>query len=95
MDEVGAELRGYKLISSIYPQGRLGADAQALVFTVGPPVITRTNDQLGGLRPSTKPITSSTTTWRGDTWPSRSNKADFLPFSLNGYDFDVTLLGRF
>jgi hypothetical protein len=74
LDEVQAELRGYKLISSIYPQGRLGADAQALVFTVGPR-ITRTTNPLGrALRPSTKPITSSTTTLRGDTWPSRSNR---------------------
>jgi hypothetical protein len=35
LDELGAELRGYKLLTSVYPQGRLAADAQPIEFTFG------------------------------------------------------------
>jgi hypothetical protein len=35
LDEVNADLRGYKHISSIYPQGRLDADATPMEFSFG------------------------------------------------------------
>jgi hypothetical protein len=35
LDEVGADLRGYKTASSLYPQARLDADAAPLMFTFG------------------------------------------------------------
>jgi len=35
LDEVGAPLRGYKLISSIYPQARLETDAEPIEFSFG------------------------------------------------------------
>lgn len=35
LDEIGADLKGYKLISSIYPQGRLEAGALPINFTFG------------------------------------------------------------
>ena len=35
LDEVGADLRGYKHIISIYPQGRVDADSQPLQFSFG------------------------------------------------------------
>jgi hypothetical protein len=35
LDELDGELRGYKVILGIYPQGRLDPAAQPLIFTVG------------------------------------------------------------
>jgi hypothetical protein len=35
LDEVGADLRGYKTVSSVYPQARLDAGAAPLMFTFG------------------------------------------------------------
>lgn len=35
LDEVGAELRGYKCVNSIYPQGRLADDAEPIEFRFG------------------------------------------------------------
>jgi len=35
LDELDADLRGYKVILGIYPQGRLAPDAAPLTFTFG------------------------------------------------------------
>jgi hypothetical protein len=35
LDEVGADLRGYVTVSSLYPQARLDAGAAPLMFTFG------------------------------------------------------------
>jgi hypothetical protein len=35
LDEVGADLRGYKVVSTIYPQARLEVDAQPINFSFG------------------------------------------------------------
>jgi hypothetical protein len=35
LDELGAKLRGYKVLKSIYPEGRIDPGAQPLMFTFG------------------------------------------------------------
>jgi len=95
MDELGAELRGYKLISSIYPQGRLDPDSAPLVFTFG------VSDH----------ATEAPTWGEPQTWDQHFYKLDFnqagrflhykmeqedvQPFTLTGVDLDVLLLGRY
>lgn len=95
LDEVGAELRGYKLISSIYPQARLGADAQALVFTVG--IKDHPNDEPSWEGSQTYDRTYYKLDYNlaGRYLAYKIEQTDFEPFTINGYDFDVALLGQF
>lgn len=95
LDEIKAELRGYKLISSIYPQGRLNNATQAIQFTFG------TNDHPAmevewGLM-QTYDIYNYKLDYNiaGRFLGMRIELNDLAPFTLSGLDLDVTLLGQF
>jgi hypothetical protein len=95
LDEVGADLRGYKLCSSIYPQARLETDAQPLTFEVG------SNDYF-----NQSPIMSAPQTYDGNTLyrldfntSGRYLKMlishnDWNYIKLSGIDFDLDVLGE-
>lgn len=92
LDALGAELRGYKVISSIYPQARLEVGASPLVFEMG------SADYF-----SQEPAFEATQTYDGQelykldyrsagrVLSLRISYADFRPFSLSGLDFDFSL----
>jgi hypothetical protein len=94
LDELQAELRGYKLCSSLWPQIRIDPNAQPLVFTVG-----------SCDHPNAVPIWGNTQTY-DNTWTKldhniagrflayKIEQSDYLPFSMSGFDFDLTLLGK-
>lgn len=95
LDEVGADLRGYKLCSSIYPQGRLDPDAAPLEFSAG------SADYFN------QPVTMSPSqTYDGNTLYKLDFNAsgrylyleivhnDFHYFKLTGMDLDLDVLGE-
>jgi hypothetical protein len=94
IDELGAELRGYKNLHSLVVQGRLGQDAAPLQFAAAP----RTT--------SVPPRTfDSYQTWDGSSlYKVDFNEAgrylslrvlfnDYREVSLSGYDADVSVDG--
>lgn len=95
LDEIGVDLKGYKLGSSIYPQGRLDSNAPPLEFAVG-----------GSDYFNISPSFSTFQTWDGDTlYKLDFNIAgrylaieveftDYHFFSLSGYDVDIDVLGE-
>lgn len=96
LDAIKASLRGYKLVSSIYPQGRLATGAMPLRFSVGlsdhpnvPPAwgLDQTFDQSIYYKLDYN--------MAGRYLSYRMFQDDFLAFSLTGFDADVTLLGEF
>lgn len=96
LDEIKASLRDYKMISSIYPQGRLAAGAKPLRFAVG------VTDH-----PNGSPTWSATQTFdqsvyykidlnaAGRYLAYRMFQDDFLSFTLTGFDADCYVLGQF
>jgi len=94
-DELQAELRGYKLISSIYPQGRLDTDALPIEFSFG------TYDHVEEAPDYGDPQTWDRTYYKldfnqaGRYLAYKIEQKDFKPFSFSGFDFDVTILGRY
>lgn len=93
LDELKAELRGYKLCSSIYPQGRLDAEADPLIFTVG------SSDH-----PNAAPLYGFPQTYDSRWYKLDHNIAgrylsyqieqtDYRFFTLSGLDFDLQILG--
>jgi hypothetical protein len=94
LDELKGELRGYKLCSSIWPEIRMDQTAQPLVFTVG------SSDH-----PNEEPLWGNTQTYdytmtkldhniSGRFLFYKIEQTDCLPFSISGFDFDLTLLGK-
>jgi hypothetical protein len=94
LDEVGAELRGYKLCSSIYPQGRFSADAAPITFTFG-----------SCDHPSVEPFFGAPQTFDETEYKLDHNEAgrflslkatfdDYRHFTLSGIDFDIIILGN-
>jgi hypothetical protein len=95
LDEIRASLRGYKLVSSIYPQGIIGETAAPLRFSIG------VSDH-----PSVAPTWGIDQTFdqtyykldyniAGRYLSYRMTQDDFQAFDLTGFDADVTLLGEF
>lgn len=94
LDELNAELRGYKLCSSIYPQIRMDAEAEPLVFTVG-----------SCDHPNASPIWGYPQTY-DNNWTKldhnvagrflayKIEQTDLRPFTMSGFDFDLTILGK-
>lgn len=95
LDEVGAELRGYKVCNSIYPQGRLDADAASVTFQIG------SSDYF-----NQAPIYAPPMTWDGNTLYKLDFNAagrflsiiitfpDWHFMSLSGFDVDLSVLGK-
>jgi hypothetical protein len=94
MDDVGAELSGYKVINTIYPQARLEQSAQPLTFTVG------ASDYFGN-----PPVFDDPQTYDGNTlykldfnMPGRYlylkiTHQDYHYVSLTGFDLDIDVIG--
>ena len=94
LDDIQAELRGYKHITQIYPEGRVARDGQPLVFTFG-----------SGVYPEDNPTYGAPMTFNGlDLYKLDYRDAgrylamqigynDFKGFTLSGIDLDVTITG--
>lgn len=92
LDALGAELRGYKVVSSIYPQARLDVDAAPMVFDMG------SADHF-----SEEPVLDASQTYDGHelykldyrtagrVLSLRISYDDYRPFSLSGLDFDFSI----
>jgi hypothetical protein len=95
LDEVGADLKGYKTVNSIYPQGRLEPGAQPISFSFGS--ADYFNDNV---------VMSDPQTWDGDTLYKLDYNAagrylsmkvthdDYRYMKLTGIDFDLDVLGE-
>jgi hypothetical protein len=96
LDEVGVDLVGYKLCSSIFPQMRLEVSALPVTFTVG------SNDYF-----SQVPIYSAPQTYDGNTLYKLDfntsgrylsviiQQNDYHSFRFTGMDFDLNVTGEF
>lgn len=95
LDEIKAELRGYKLVSSVYPQGRLNSPDQVLTFTFG------LNDHPARAVEWTNPQTYTLDYYKldynvaGRFLSMKFEQNDFAPFTLSGLDIDVSVLGSY
>jgi len=95
LDEVGADLKGYKTINSIYPQGRLEVGASPITFSFG------SSDYFNDAV-----VMSAPQTWDGDTLYKLDYNAsgrylsmtithnDYHYVKLTGIDFDLDVLGE-
>jgi hypothetical protein len=95
LDSLNLDLRGYKVVSSIYPQGRFGAGAAPLMFSVGAADFF-----------TTTPIFSAYQPYDGNTnykldfniagrWLSMKIKySDYNEMSLSGFDIDIHADGQ-
>lgn len=95
LDEVQAELRGYKLISSIYPQGRLDTDARPIVFEVGVQDHVEEALEFGDEQTWDRNFYKLDFNQAGRYLGYRIRHDDFKPFQFSGFDFDIQVLGRF
>jgi hypothetical protein len=94
LDELGAELRGYKMISSIWPQARLAADAEPIEFAFG------SNDYF-----NVPPVFTDYQTYDGDELykldyynagrylAMRIRHDDTSYINLSGLDYEIDVLG--
>jgi hypothetical protein len=90
LDSLNVDLRGYKVVSSVYPQGRFGVGAAPLMISMG------AADYF-----TTTPIFSAYQPYDGNTnykldfniagrWLSMKIKyADYNEMSLSGFDIDL------
>jgi hypothetical protein len=90
LDEVGADLRGYKTVSTLYPQARLDADAAPLVFTCGAadyfdgdPVYGVGGTYDGGEQYKLDPNVA------GRYLAMKMSHSDYRNFSLSGFDIEL------
>jgi hypothetical protein len=95
LDEIGAELRGYKLVSSVYPQGRLDGPDQVLTFTFG------LNDHPAHTVEWMEPQTFTLEYYKldynvaGRFLSMKFEQNDLKPFTLSALDIDVSILGSY
>lgn len=94
LDELKAELRGYKHVTQIYPEGRVARDGQPLKFTFG-----------SGVYPEDNPVWGTPMTFNGlDLYKldykdggrylsMQVDYNDYKAFTLSGIDMDVTITG--
>jgi hypothetical protein len=96
LDELNAELRGYKTLSSIYPQARLGSGASSLMISVG------ASDNMGDSSPTYSaylPYDGSTNykldfNVAGRWLAYRCLFADYRELTITGFDFDLKSTGK-
>lgn len=96
MDELKAELKGYKLISSVYPQGRLSPNSTGLYLQFS-----------ASDHPNVTPIWDIPEQLWDNNWLKcdfnvagrfasfRLRQQDRAYFALSGYDFNIALLGLY
>ena len=95
LDSLNLDLRGYKVVSSIYPQGRFGSGAQPLMFSVGSTDFS-----------NIAPIMSAPQPFDGDLnykldfnvagryLAITATYADYNEMSLTGFDIDLHSTGQ-
>ncbi len=95
LDEVGADLKGYKVLNSIYPQGRLEVGAQPITFSFGS--ADYFNDAV---------VMSTPQTWDASSLYKLDYNVsgrylsmivthnDYHYAKLTGFDFDMDVLGE-
>jgi hypothetical protein len=94
LDELKAELEGYKLCSSIYPQIRLDPSAAPLVFTVGACDHPNASPIWGNTQTYDKTYTKLDHNIAGRFLAYKIEQTDLKPFSITGFDIDLTILGN-
>jgi hypothetical protein len=90
LDEVGADLRGYKVLSSIYPQVRLGSGSSDLLIDVGSSDSFNDNPVFTGYQPyngaDLKKLDFNTA---GRYLAYRIRYEDFKEMTITGFDLDL------
>lgn len=94
LDELNVDLKGYKLASSIYPQGRLGTGAEPLVFTVGSADHPMDDTVWGISQTYDRSFYKLDHNIAGRFLSYRIEQTDCKLFTMSGYDFDLTILGE-
>jgi hypothetical protein len=95
LDELDADLRGYKVILGIYPQGRLAPDAAPLTFTFGVtdypnvPAVYGLPQTYNALEDYKLDFTEA-----GRFLSMRMDYPDYKTMSLSGIDVDLDVLGQ-
>lgn len=94
LDDIQAELRGYKHITQIYPEGRVSRDGQPLTFTFGSGVYPEDNPTYG-LPMSYDGLTDYKLDYRdaGRYLAMQIRYDDFKSFTLSGIDLEVVITG--
>ncbi len=93
LDELNAELRGYKLCSSVYPQIRLGSDAKPLTFSLGSTDYTSDEPVWGITQTYDRTFYKLDHNIAGRFLFLKMEQSDHAQFSMSGLDYDLTLLG--
>lgn len=94
LNEVGAELRGYKVVKSIYPEGRFSSDAQPLIFSFAGADYSNQSFSYG-----TPMSFDGSTFYKLDYMTSgrylsvKATFNDFNNFTLSSLDFDLEITG--
>ena len=95
LDELAAELKGYKNVVEIYPEGRLSSDSQPLVFTFGASDYANEPPEYGpsmtynGLDEYKLDFKSG-----GRFLSMRIEQDDYKNFELSGFDIEIVGTGR-
>lgn len=95
LDELKVPLRGYKLVSSVYPQCRLSNDSVAMRFNFGASDGTSEAPVWGTEQTYDRVFYKLDFNEAGRFLSYKIAQDDFTQFTLSGFDFDVTLLGQF
>jgi hypothetical protein len=95
LDEIGADLTGYKIVTGVYPQGRIDPDSSPVQFRFGasdhfnqPPVFSDWQDYDG----ADNSKLDFTNAGRFLSCQIRFN--DHKQFTLSGLDLDVEVIGE-
>lgn len=95
LDEINAELRGYKCVSSIYPQGRLDYEAQPLTFSFGISDHPAIEPEWGPTQTYDRTYYKLDYNLAGRFLALKMEQSDYRPFTLSAIDLDVILLGQY
>lgn len=93
LDELNATLRGYKMASSIYPEGRLSTDANPLVFTMGSADSAMEPVVWGNSQTYDATFYKLDHNIAGRYLSYKIEQTDSKRFTLSGFDIDLTILG--
>jgi hypothetical protein len=95
LDELKVPLRGYKLLSSVYPQGRMDVDVLPLKMTFGIADHPTEATSWGTEQTFDRTYYKLDFNQAGRYLSYKIVQSDFKNFSLSGFDFDAVILGQF
>jgi len=94
LDSLNADLRGYKVVSSIFPQGRFGAGAQPLMIAVGTSDYANVAATFSAYQPYDGNLNYKLDFNAGGRFLSmRLLYSDYNEMSLSGFDIDLHATG--